>query len=100
MTDHQSSGDDHGVDPSADATATQLAALALVRLCIRDEPASLSVDLLTEEDGTIDVGVVQELVNLSANLTYTLADVLDVGPEELLDGLVREVVNDDENEQS
>ncbi|WP_166347666.1 hypothetical protein [Phytoactinopolyspora limicola] len=98
MTDHQSSGDDRGIEP-ADITATQLAALALVRLCIRDEPAHLSVDLLTDDDGSIDIGVIQELVNLAANLVHTLSDISGTESEEILDGLVRGAVSDAGGEQ-
>ncbi|NDL60712.1 hypothetical protein [Phytoactinopolyspora mesophila] len=94
MTEQPIPGDDHGTGLSSDSTARQLAALALVRLCIRDEPAQLSVDLLTNDDGRVDLDVVQELVNLAANLAQALADSSGLDAESMLDELVQHVVND------
>ncbi|WP_166347669.1 hypothetical protein [Phytoactinopolyspora limicola] len=94
MTDHQPSGDDRGIERETDVTAAQLAALALVRLCIRDEPAQLSIDLLTNDHGGVDVHVVQELVFLTADLTRAVATTSGVDVEEMLDELVGYVVTE------
>jgi hypothetical protein len=102
MTDHQPTGDDPGdgdVGRSSDNAAVPLAALALVRLYMRKDPVDLSVDLLTDDDGGIDLDVIQELVHLSAELARALAALSDMEPEQLLDDLVREVVDDDGREQ-
>ncbi|NDL60418.1 hypothetical protein [Phytoactinopolyspora mesophila] len=95
MTNQQPAGDDPGTERRTDATSAQLSALALVRLAIRDEPARLSVDLLTNDAGKYDVDVIHELVRLSATLTQALADVTGVEVEQMLDELISHVIHDD-----
>lgn len=96
MTDYQPAGDDHETDQAGNATNAQLAALALVRLCLRDEDAELSVDLLTNQNGTIDVDVIQELVFLSTGLVQALAELLGADPEEMLDEQVNHIIRHDQ----
>lgn len=99
MTDYQPTGDDRDTDQAGNATNAQLAALALVRLCLRDEDAKLSVDLLTNQHGAIDVDVIQELVFLSTGLVQALAELLGADPEGLLDEQVRHLISQDEDGQ-
>lgn len=98
MTENHPTGNqpdgNNDTDPADGATEAQLAASALVRLCIRQEDARLSVDLLTDEADRLDVNVIQELVYLAAGLVQALAELLGVDPEALLDDHVRHIVGE------